>query len=600
MAPRHLTGRLPRRLFIGSVVLLLMCQTFVGFMGAGDRFVLGHNGWNSSAYLQAARNSLRWGALFPVQYYTGRTPPKVRDGYTHHPLGMHLHNVLSVALFGDHEGSIRAVPAFFGVLALLALLLVVRLLYDDRIALIAGAIFVLNPTNAIYTNMSNHENGFIFWTLLWGYAYLRFLRARLPEEGAAPTGRWLPFYGLMLFAFFWAAMWDWPAYYAALVVALHWLSLIVSRFLRAGKKVAAIAKDLGLLAAFAGLVLALFVGHFLLVTAVVGSLSELGGVFEARQLVSRTMLLNHLKVVPILMFTLPILLIAGGWFCYRGWQALRGRLARRDLLALTFAIAGFLHYYIFRGTAVIHEFWGWTLVPFVSIACAFTLVTACDRARAFVQSHWPRHQRLLGASVIAVLALSGMGDLAYRYIDLVPRGRAVGGSLWFVEHTRPVLERYRSTREMIRFAAQVKDKTTRRVGVLVDPAFQNLWGYEPRFPITLDREVVFQSVRSPPPDQLGVSEGWVYLAPPQVLSEHRLVELLATHPVLLYDDFVMVDLRRHETELRVIKNEPCERTFLTWYWNGPWADAVAPVRQPDEEARLLAAVRDLRARQESN
>jgi len=67
----------------------------------------------------------------------------VHDGYTHHPLGMHLHNTLAVWLFGDHEGSIRAVPAFFGVLALIALMMVVRLLYDDRTALFAGLVFVL-------------------------------------------------------------------------------------------------------------------------------------------------------------------------------------------------------------------------------------------------------------------------------------------------------------------------------------------------------------------------------------------------------------------------------------------------------------------------
>src|SRR5262245_20847048 len=106
---------MPRRWFLGCFTALLLGQAFLGFMGAGDQFALGHNGWNSSAYVQSARNTLRWGTLFPVEYYTGRTPPTMEDCYTHHPLAMHLHNVLALLLFGDHEGTIRAVPAFFGV-----------------------------------------------------------------------------------------------------------------------------------------------------------------------------------------------------------------------------------------------------------------------------------------------------------------------------------------------------------------------------------------------------------------------------------------------------------------------------------------------------
>ena len=592
---------------------LVLSQTFVGFMGAGDKFVLGHNGWNSSAYLQSARNTLRWGTLFPVQYYSGRTPPTVHDGYTHHPLGMHLHNTLFVWLFGDHEGSIRAMPAFFGVLALIALMMVVRLLYDDRTALIAGGIFVLLPTNAIYTNMSNHENGFIFWMFLWGYCYLRFLRARFPTVLAtddvastrghrletadgAPEGRWGRWFGLMLLSFFWAAMWDWPAYYCALVFALHWLAVIARRRRVERLSFKQLLPDLGLLSVYSALVLGLFVGHFLLVTIVVGSLSELHGVFEARQVVGRTMMVNHLKVVPLLMFTAPILLVSFGWFFHRGWQAVRGRLARRDLIAFTFGIAGVLHYYIFRGTAVIHEFWGWTLVPFTSIACAYVLVTSVDRLKVWIREKWRWNPRVVMAIAVTVPTLAIVGNLAYRFVDLVPRGRAVGGSLWFIEQTRPVMEHYQSTREMMRFAAEVKERTNRHVGVLVDPAFERLWGFEPRFQITLDREVVMQTLKTPPPaDQLGITEGWVYVAPRSALPQRRIVEIALTHPVFVYDDFVMVDMRRYESEVTVWKSEPYERSGWEWYWQGPWAEALWPVQQPDEEAKLTKAITDYRA-----
>lgn len=619
--------RLRPKTFRAWFAALVLSQAFLGFMGAGDQFALGHNGWNSSAYLQSARSTLRWGTLFPVQYYTGRTPPAVEDGYTHHPLGMHLHNTLAVWLFGDHEGSIRAVPAFFGVLALIALISVVRLLYDDRTALTAGGIWVLLPTNAIFTNMSNHENGFIFWMFLCGYAYLRLVRARFPVPSPSPSPSpvpapspasapvlapapdslsakpepWRRWYALTLVFFFWAAMWDWPAYYCALCFAVHWLTLLVGRYRsqdRARPKAArlrAVLPDLALLAGFSTLVVALFIGHFVLVRLVVGSLSELGGVFEARQVVGRTQILHHLKVVPVLMFTAPILLVAFGWFFQRAWQAVKGRFQRRDLIPFTFAIAGLLHYYIFRGTAVIHEFWGWTLTPFAAIAGAYVLFAVIDRLKPRLAARWPTRPRLAASLAIAVPTVLLLGNLAYRFVDLVPDGRAVGGSLWFVAHTRPVPETYQSTRPMIRFAAMVKDETTRRTGVMIDPAFERMWGYEPRFAITLDREVVTQALRAPPPERLGVTDGWVYIAPPQTLSDRRLVELAVMHPVMIYDDYVRVDLRRTGTEVVVYKSEPIDRDLWTWYWGGPWADALEPVRQPADEAALVQKVRDFRS-----
>lgn len=594
--------RLPRRLFLGLFTALVLSQTFVSFMGAGDQFVVGHNGWNSSAYLQSARNTLRWGSLFPVQYYTGRTPPTVKDGYTHHPLGMHLHNVASVWLFGDHPGSIRAVPALFGVLALIALILVVRLLYDDRTALLAGAIYVVLPTNAIYVNMSNHENGFIFWTFLWGLFYLRFLAVRFPDgaNGAGddaqppPPRRWVPAYLLMLLSFFWAAMWDWPAYYCAFVFAVHWFAVIIRRHRRGERRLRPLLPDLGLLAGYSLLVLATFVGHFVLVAAIAGSVSDLHGVFEARQSGSATMLAHHFKVVPILMFTIPVLLVMFGWLFVRGWQAVRGRLPRREILALTFGIAGLLHYYIFRGTAVVHEYWGWTLVPFASIACATFIVFAYERVSSLLTRRFPSRRRLWGVLAAALVSLLVLGNLGWRFVELVPAGRAVGGSLWFVADSRPVREPYVSNREMVRFAEEVKARTTRHTGVIIDPALERIRGYEPRVPITLDREVVFQTLKPPPADrQLGITEGWVYLAPPRLLSERRILELARAHPVLVYDDFVMVDLRSSEGGIEVIRNEPAERSAWAWFWRGPWSDAVAPVHQPEDEERLRRALAKL-------
>ena len=72
----------------------------------------------------------------------------------------------------------------------------------------------------------------------------------------------------MLGAFFWAAMWDWPAYYCALIFALHWLAVVAKRFLAGGKQWAPVMRDVLLLSGFSALVIGLFVGHFILVTSV--------------------------------------------------------------------------------------------------------------------------------------------------------------------------------------------------------------------------------------------------------------------------------------------------------------------------------------------
>ena len=53
---------------------LVLSQAFLGFMGAGDQFALGHNGWNSSAYLQSARNTLLRG---PLTCLVTTTPPLI-------------------------------------------------------------------------------------------------------------------------------------------------------------------------------------------------------------------------------------------------------------------------------------------------------------------------------------------------------------------------------------------------------------------------------------------------------------------------------------------------------------------------------------------
>ena len=95
-----------------AFAVVLALQVFLAVWGVADQWTRGHNGWNGSAYHNAARNTLRWDVLFPLQYETANVPPKKEQLYTHAPLALHLHNVASVKLFGDRELSIRLVAGF--------------------------------------------------------------------------------------------------------------------------------------------------------------------------------------------------------------------------------------------------------------------------------------------------------------------------------------------------------------------------------------------------------------------------------------------------------------------------------------------------------
>ena len=196
MAPDRVGGK--RALVYAAFAVLLSCQVFLGLWGVADQWTRGHNGWNGAAYHNGARNTLRWGEVFPLQYDTANVPPKKERLYTHAPLGLHLHNVVSVRVFGDRELSIRLVAAFMSIAALCMLFAVVQRLWSDAHGLLAAAVYVALPINAIYTNMANHSAGFIFWSELaegfgLGDALTRgFAVSARPTEALSaipPTGR---------------------------------------------------------------------------------------------------------------------------------------------------------------------------------------------------------------------------------------------------------------------------------------------------------------------------------------------------------------------------------------------------------------------------
>lgn len=558
--------RLPVRILFG---LVLAVQIFLAVLGVADQWTRGHNGWNGAAYQNAARNTLRWNVLFPLQYETANVPPTKEQLYTHAPLGLHLHNVASVALLGDRELSIRLVAAFWNIAVVVMLFAVVRRLWDDAHALTASAVYVALPINAIYTNMTNHSAGFIFWSLLALYLYLRE-----PRASFATARR----FGSFLLAFTLAALWDWPAYYIAACIAAHWSWTIFD----ARRKGSAAFFPSGLIV-FCAWTLLVFVGHFVLVETLTGNLDELTGTFNARRALSWSRFRTHLFVVPELMFTAPILGLCAAWILVWAARAARGVARSRDLAPLAFLVAGLIHYWTFRWSAVVHSYWAWPLLPAVAIIVAVSLLGMASWIR--------RRAGVLASSSVLLLLL----PLAVRDARIVPEGRYVGGSMWFFTPVRGETDTYDSGRPELRLARKLKAWTDRQTGVQLHTSLKPR-RLEPRFDITLDR-VTHRWVQNPRvsiPNERGAN-GWVFVAANDAFTEDERIAFAARHPYRQYGGYFMLDLRRRGTDIEAWALAPVLPGLRWWLFHSPFEPPIRAVRSIATEHALRRKVIELDA-----
>ncbi|KPK17014.1 MAG: hypothetical protein AMJ62_03105 [Myxococcales bacterium SG8_38] len=564
MGPDRVGGR--RRAVRVAFALILALQVFLAVLGIADQWTRGHNGWNGAAYHNAARNTLRWDVLFPLQYETANVPPRREQLYTHAPLGLHLHNVASLALLGDRELSIRFVAGFWSVAALCMLFAVVKRLWDNIHALAASAVYVALPINAIYTNMANHSAGFIFWSLLALFLYVRASRA--------PTWPW-PGFVSFLGSFAIAASWDWPAYYVASCIAVHWAW---ASWRREPQTAPGSLLQLGVFCAW---VLLLFVGHFVLVEALTGNLDELTGTFNARRALSWTRFRTHLLVVPELMFTLPVLALCAGWLIAWLIRLYRGAARPRDLVPIAFLVAGLIHYWTFRWSAIVHSYWAWPTLPAVGIMVASSLIDA---------GRWIRGKAGIAPSLALALLLVPLG---IRVAQIVPQGRYVGGSMWFFTPVRGEMDTYDSGRPELRFAERVRAWTNRDTGVQLHTSLKSR-RLEPRFDVTLDRVTHrwSQNPRSDIPNEQGAA-GWVFVAAVDAFTEEERARFASRHPYRQFGSYFMLDLRRDELDIEVWELTTLSFNPRWWLFYSAFEPPVRATRQIAAEQSLNEKVAEL-------
>jgi hypothetical protein len=237
-------------------------------------------------------------------------------------------------------------------------------------------------------------------------------------------------------------------------------------------------------------------------------------------------------------------------------------------------VAGLIHYWTFRWSAIVHSYWAWPMLPAVAIAVPVSL---------FAMAGWIRERA--GAAVsLTVLVL--LVPLAIRVVQIVPEGRYVGGSMWFFTPVRGAMDTYDSGRPELRLAERVKEWTDRDTGVQLHTSLKPL-RLEPRFDITLDRVTHrwSQNPRVEISNDQGVS-GWVFVAALDAFPEEQRAAFASRYPYRQFGDYFMVDLRKEARDIEAWGLTPIAVTPRWWLLH----NAVEP---PVRATRLIAAEQSL-------
>jgi len=150
--------------------------------------------WATSHQAQFARNHLRYGLSYTktmcvysrYREQTAHSRQNSRARYPDHPPLLSLHLALSMWTFGTTEWAVRLVPACFWVLSLAFLMSVLRGLYGNCVALLAGAAMVPMPIFVYFGHTANHEPLVLGYAMVALRGYLGWL---LPEKFGRQAGR---------------------------------------------------------------------------------------------------------------------------------------------------------------------------------------------------------------------------------------------------------------------------------------------------------------------------------------------------------------------------------------------------------------------------
>jgi 4-amino-4-deoxy-L-arabinose transferase-like glycosyltransferase len=586
-----------RRLVYAAFALIIALQCLFALLGIDNFWQRGHNGFNGAAYHQAARNTLRHGTLFPAQYHTDREQaPAPKKLYTNAPLALHAHVVACLALFGDSELSVRLTPAIHGLLALLALLVIVRRRWGEGHAVMTGFVYVLLPINHTFANMVNHSTGFIFWSLVTLECYLRWIESPPADTGKGADGfaasgtPWL----LGIFAAgFMAVSWDWPGYYVMFAIAVHWFYRSFDWPGEAPVASFGINRQHLLLFGFCAFVLLNFVGFFLLVDSLVGSYDKMFEAINART--ARTTDLYQTLWTRTLMTVIGAPLIFPGLLWVAGFMVrhARGSARDRDLIPLSFLFAGALHLLIFKRTALIHVYWPWPLNPFLALSSASVVLWASGRVTAALGTLLSRpsgagdgsgNARAAPVAGATLILLPFCWAYLGHTLPMIAPGRLFAGSLGY--------ESYVSGYDEVLFAQRVRELTAPETVVAAHGGFKP--SVQAR--ATMDRTLTRTKKIRKRGEEVGEDGEWVVIGNANAVSKRELARFAMKHRFRQYGPYFLIDFRHRGQDLQAYGWVKTPASFRWKFFVNPFELPRKTIRDPEVEERLAMEMERIRRR----
>lgn len=375
----------------------------------------GHDGFLGASYTRSAINSMRFGIVGPVKFYLGADMPEASRIYTHHPLLLHLNVIPVLALLGEAEWVARLVPVTYSLGILVVLYAIAQRYFGRGTALISVVVFALLPIHSIFASVVNREQGTVFWSLLFLYAYMRWIE----------TDDWHYFLGIMGGVTF-AVQYDWPGYYMALLVVIH--AFIYGLL---NLKSLQWRREFTFVVVFSVVVLANAGAFFSYVWYVEGGFGDLFGAFGHRNTRPEnfwgrqwTRLIDLYGYIPLAVF--------GLWavdFLARLLR-LKGRFG--DLVPAFFVAMQIAHTWLFKQAAHIHSYWVYYLGVAVAIGIGDLLWRSIVRATGWLEA------------VFAYLKRESVGLRTRRWCTVLVFGGIVGVPMAY--HTPHTIDEFMAFR----------------------------------------------------------------------------------------------------------------------------------------------------------
>ncbi|MGB0678428.1 MAG: ArnT family glycosyltransferase [Polyangiales bacterium] len=403
-------------LYAGTAGLLLLFA--LGLLhGIAEVWRLGHEGWMGASFAQAARNSLRHGVLGQAWHHLAWAPPAKEAFYTHHPLGVHAHLVLLQALLGEHPAIARCLPVAYSLACAGLLWRIGSCHWGPRAGLLTLAVFISMPLTTVFGRTATHEQGGLFWSLLFVHSYLRSNAHCRPRRAV-----------LVALSLSMACQYDYPAYYLAYFVFCHLLARAAGSAPTEARRLQRGAVALALLTLAN---LALF---FTLVHHIRG-LDDLIASFSHRRQ-HPAQLQTQLRTYLMELFGPVYLALTALWLLGSVHRLWRGQARRRDLWPWFFVAAELVHIRAFPSAANYHAYWLYPLTPAVSLASGAVLDRGCSALETWLsrrRSPSPSGRGIRAAAAVAalpsLLVILAAGALHLQQVlPHLPRYWATGGS----------------------------------------------------------------------------------------------------------------------------------------------------------------------------